>query len=106
MSYKKYEEFGGLTIFLLKSICKFRGKKLKFEKFGGAQPYRTHWSGSVPGAWSFFELDCERSMRNACLVFMNNKAWEIDWIIPATLGIGYILTFSIVVDLLSHICSL
>ena len=31
----KYEEFGGLTIFLLKILGKFRGKNLIFEKFWG-----------------------------------------------------------------------
>ena len=35
----KYEEFGGLTIFLLKILGKFRGKNLIFEMFeGGGVP--------------------------------------------------------------------
>ena len=36
MSYKKYEEFGGLIIFLWKILSKFRGKIIKFKKFGRA----------------------------------------------------------------------
>ena len=42
----KYEEFGGLTISLLKILGKFKGKNLMFENFfflggggGGCQPY-------------------------------------------------------------------
>ena len=35
MSYMKDEEFGGLTIFLLKILGKFKGKNLIFEKFFG-----------------------------------------------------------------------
>ena len=34
VSYKKYEEFEGLTIFLMKCFCKFRGKNIIFENFG------------------------------------------------------------------------
>ena len=49
VSYMKYEEFGGLTISLLKILGKFKGKNLMYENFffflgvgaggGGCQPY-------------------------------------------------------------------
>ena len=35
MSYKKYEGFVRLIIFLLKILGKFRGKNLIFKTFGG-----------------------------------------------------------------------
>ena len=35
MSYKEFEEFRGLIIFLLKILGKFRGKIIIFMKFGG-----------------------------------------------------------------------
>ena len=33
VSYMKYEEFGGLTISLLKILGKFKGKNLMYENF-------------------------------------------------------------------------
>ena len=38
----KYEEFGGLTISLLKILGKFKGKNLIFEKFFGEGGGVTH----------------------------------------------------------------